>query len=133
MSTNGTLRLAEVRARAASALAPLTDTDPYVFDNVVESLEPPALVLGWDDPWLTPKAIHASLWDASFTVICIAGRLEPDPGIAALETLVEYTIGRLRDDSYQWPVASTQAPRPVEIAQITYLGARLTYRVPVTI
>lgn len=133
MSSNGALRLGEVRARAAAALAPTDPGDPYVFDNVVEALEPPALVLGWDEPWLEAKVVGGSLWDASFTVICIAGRVEPAPGIEALEQLVEYTIVRLRNDDYSWPPASTRAPGVEVIANINYLGARVTYRVPVTV
>jgi len=123
--------MAEIRARAAAALAPVSDTDPYVFDNVVDAVEPPALILGWDDPWLSYET--SCLYWAQFAVLCVAGRVEPDPGVAKLEELVTYTIGRLRADSYAWPVASSQAPRRFTIAKIEYLGARVGYRVPVTV
>ena len=131
VAASGLLTMSEVRARAAAALAPVSDTDPYVFDNVVDALEPPALVLGWDDPWLEFKT--SCMFDAQFAVICIAGRVEPDPGVAMLEKLVTYTITRLRADGYPWPMASSQAPRRFDFSNITYLGARVVYRVPVTV
>ena len=128
----GALTMAEIRARAAQALAPALPEDPYVFDNIVDAVEPPALILTWGDPWLLPKTIGGCLWDAQFVVLCIAGRVEPDPGIAKLEELVTYTINRLQADDYPWPVVSSQAPRRFDIAGLTYLGARVTFRVPVT-
>ena len=128
---SGLLTMSEVRAWAAAALAPTLPTDPYVFANIVDAIEPPALILGWDDPWLEYKT--SCLFDAQFAVICIAGRVEPDPGVEMLETLVTYTITRLKADSYPWPMASSQAPRKFDFANITYLGARVTYRVPVTV
>lgn len=128
---SGLLSLAEVRARAAAALAPIDDLDPYVFDNVVDALEPPALVLTWDDPWLTYRA--ACLFDAQFAVLCIAGRIEPDPGVATLEQLQAHVIGRLRDDDYSWPFTTSTAPRRYVMNGIEYLGARVIYRIPVRI
>ena len=125
--------LTEVRARAAEALAPATDYDPEVHIDVVDSLTPPALVLIWDDPWLTPGTFGPGQFEAQLTVLAIASRIEPGPGVSMLEELAVHTISRLRDDSYQWPQASSQAPRLFEIGGLPYLGARITYRVPVSV
>lgn len=125
--------MAGVRAKAAAALAPTPDDDLSVFDNVVDALVPPALVLTWDDPWLTPKVVASCIWDARFSVIAVAGRVEPDPGIATLETLIEYVVTRLRADDYTWPVATVQEPREFRLSGIAYLGARLTYAIQVSV
>jgi hypothetical protein len=133
VSTNGALPLGEVRARAALALAPVQDTDPYVLVDVVDAVSPPALMLLWDDPWLEPRTVGRGFWDARLLVLCIASRVEPGPGMAKLEELASYVVGRLRDDSYQWPTAAFQAPRVFTINNVPLLGARISYSVQVTV
>jgi len=134
----GVLELTAVRARAAAALEPVTDTDPQVLVDLVDALHPPCLMLDWDDPWLTPglqaqRVMGPCVWEASLSVLCVAGRVEPGPGVATLEELVTYTIDRFKFDPYPWPVATAQSPRRFDIGGVTYLGARVGYRVPVTI
>jgi len=126
------MALTDVRARAAEALAPASETDPAVFADVVDAVTPPALLLVWGDPWLTGRAI-GGYFEAAFEVLCIAGRLEPGAGVATLESLVTYVISRLRADGYPWPQASSQAPRIFDIGGVPYLGARVAYGVPVAI
>lgn len=125
------LRLDAVRGQAAAALAPAAPGDPEVIVNVVDAVHPPALMLLWDDPWLTPKT--ACLYDARLEVLCIAGRVEPGPGVEQLEALVSYAIERLQADAYSWPAATLTAPRVFRIGGVPYLGARVIYRVPVTL
>ena len=133
MSSNGTLLLGEVRARAATALAPLTDDDPTVLVNLVDAVQPPALMLEWDDPWLEAETFGRALWFGNLVVLCLAARVQPGPGVEKLEQLAAYTIGRLQADTYPWPVASLQAPRVFTIGNVPLLGARVGYRVPVTV
>jgi hypothetical protein len=129
------LLLTEVRARAAAALAPASATDPEVLVDVVDAVTPPALLLVWDDPWLTPATVAGmnGHYDAQFVVLCVAARLEPGPGVETLETLVDYVVSRLHAAPEEWPQATSQAPRVFEIGGVPYLGARLIYRVPVQI
>jgi hypothetical protein len=130
------LLLTEVRARAAAALAPATDDDPEVHVDVVDAVTPPALLLVWDDPWLVPATVAGmnGRYDAQFVVLCIAGRLEPGPGVEKLEQVVQHVIARLHaaPDDFG-PQVSSRAPRIFEIGGVPYLGARVIYRVPVSI
>ena len=130
--------MSEVRARAAAALAPTGPDDPDVHVDIVDAVEPPALLLFWADPWLNGKVIGgmnggSGLWDAWLEVLCVASRVEPGPGMSKLEELVGYAIGRFQDDDYTWPAETFYAPRRFDIGGITYLGARMVFRVPVTI
>jgi hypothetical protein len=128
------LPLTEVRARAAAALAPASEADPVVLEDLVDSVQPPALMLIWNDPWLMLRTVAGGqgIFEASLTVLCLAGRVEPGPGIETLEQLVSHTLGRLQADAYSWPLQASQAPRVFEIGNIPLLGARLTFRVPVS-
>ena len=137
MSTNGAFRLTEVRERAAAALAPSSDTDPEVHTDVVDAVTPPALMLLWADPWLNRNVVGArtmsGYWDAWLEVLCIASRVEPGPGMTKLEELVSFVIARLQADTYTWPPETFYSPRRFDIGGITYLGARMIFKVPVTI
>lgn len=132
MSANGTLALGEVRARAAAALAPASADDPTVHLDVVDAVDPPVILLVWEDPWLTPDSFGPCRFEANLAVLCIAARLEPGPGVQTLEEMVAFVVERLRADTYGWPQASSRAPRVLSFANVNYLAARVVYRVPVT-
>jgi len=135
----GLPRLTEVRARAAAALAPQSDTDPEVIFDVVDAVTPPAILLEWADPWLNEKTVGGKniggfgYWDAWLVVLCVASRIEPGPGMTKLEELVTYVLQRFLADGNEWPAETFYAPRVFNIGGIYYLGARLVFRVPVTI
>jgi hypothetical protein len=136
-ATTTLTQLSDIRDQAAAALEPQGPDDPDVLVDVVDSLYPPVLMLLWDDPWLAPgsgaPSMGPCLWTARLQVLCVAGRLEPGPGIRTLEELVAYTVGHMKADLYTWPLEGVSAPRVFEIASIAYLGARVTYAVPITV
>jgi hypothetical protein len=138
MSTTTLIGVADLRDLAAEALAPVNDTDPTVLVDVVDSLTPPALMLIWGDPWLSPgtgqrPAMGPCLWTARLQVLAVAGRLEPGPGIRTLEQLVGYVVDRLKADAYTWPLEAVTGPRVFDLGGLPYLGARVTYVVPITV
>lgn len=122
--------IVDARAKLAAALAPLDDTDPPVLVNLVDALEPPALMLGWGEPWLQPQT--ACWLTGRIVVTAVATRLEPGAGIAALEQLVAHTLERLRASGDAWPLESVSGPRVFTVANVNYLAARITLRVVVT-
>jgi hypothetical protein len=132
--TTGLVELADIRDMAGVALAPETDTDPVVLVDVVDSLEPPAIMLIWDDPWLEvgvgAPTMGPCVLNARLAVMCIAGRLEPGAGVRTLETLVAYAVGRMKADTYTWRLNAVGAPRIYTIGNVDYLGSRITYLVP---
>lgn len=126
------MNLLDAREKLGAALAPLADDDPTVLTDLVDSLEPPALMLGWGEPWLSPDT--ACLRTGLLVVTCVAGRLVPGAGIAQLELLVDYTLGRLLADPARgaWPLDGVSGPRVFTIGNVNYLAARITLRVPIT-
>lgn len=137
MSAGTLIALADLRPAAAEILAPAADGDPYVLVDVVDSFTPPALMLGWDDPWLQPglglATMGPCLWTARLEIVCIAGRLEPGPGVDVLEALVAFVIGRLQADVYRWPLERVSAPLQRDVAGVSYLAANVVYAVPTAI
>lgn len=124
------MRLDEARDKLAAVLAPVADTDPDVLVSLVDSIEPPALMLSWGEPWLEPMT--SCQRTARLVVTAIAARLSPGDGIATLEQLVTYTLDRLAADTAQWPLDNVSGPRAFTIAKTNYLAARITLRLPVT-
>jgi hypothetical protein len=127
MSVGG---IEEVRARAKAALAPASDDDPQVLD-LSDAVEPPVLMLDWDDPWLVFRT--ACTYDAQLAVLCIAGRLEPLPGVEDIERLAVYTLGRMAAAPDPWLLSGSQSNRILRVGNMPYFGARLVYRIRVTI
>jgi hypothetical protein len=124
------MNLAEARTKLAAVLAPVADTDPDVLVSLVDTLEPPALMIGWGDPWLEPGT--SCFHTGRMVVTAVAGRLVPGEGVARLEDLVAYTLDRLKADTGAWPLISVSGPRVFTMAKTNYLAARVTVRVTVT-
>jgi hypothetical protein len=137
VSTAALIGLTGLRPAAAAVLAPVDDTDPYVFTDVVDSLTPPALMLGWDDPWLEAGVGVATmgpcLYTARLQITAVAGRLEPGPGIDELDRLVSLVLDRMRSDAYRWPLERVSAPLQRDLSGVTYLVADVVYAVPTAI
>lgn len=125
-----TAALVDIRAKAAALLAPVADSDPDVHVDLVDALTPPCLIVGWGEPWL--EARTPCLFDARLVITAVAGRIEPGPGVATLETLVSYTWARFASAN-GYALEGVTGPRQFVIAGVTYLGARLTFRVSATI
>ena len=131
-TANGTLTISEARLVAAAALSPQSDDDPSLLAEWQDSVEPPAIMLFWDDPWLEPRGQIACWWMANLTILCVAGRLEPGAGMEVLEALVGYTANRLDGAPYSFGPITATAPRSFAIGGIDYLAASLSLQVPVT-
>lgn len=124
------MNLLDARSKLAAVLAPVDDADPDVLVDLVDSIEPPALMLGWGEPWLTPET--ACLRTGRLVITCVASRLVPGAGVEQLESLVDYTLGRLAADGGAWPLDTVSGPRVFTIGNVNYLAARITLRCPIT-
>jgi hypothetical protein len=128
------LELTALRDAVAAALDPGPDDELYVFADVVDSLTPPALVVEHGDPFLVPgiatrPTIGQCDYTARLVVICIAGRLEPGPGMDTLEQLETYVLERMRHDSQPWVLEEVSQRGQYDLAGITYLAASVTYTI----
>ena len=103
--------------------------DATVLVDTVDSLTPPAYLLVWGTPWMVPATFCVQT--VRLDVVCIAGRIDPAPGVETLETMVAVALNRLRDARY--PEATVQPPGPYEVGGVRYLAARVSIDVRVTV
>lgn len=132
---SGALTLAEVRAAAAAALAPVLDSDPELLPLWADAITPPALMLGWWDPWIEQRTVAGGLglFEAQLNVQCVASRVEPAAGFEELESLVGYVVSRLAADPHSWSLTTATTPRQWDSGGIPLLGSDLAFRVPIAI
>lgn len=138
MSTTTLIGVTALRDLAAEALAPVDDTDPPVIVDYADSFTPPVLMIIEGDPWITAgtgqrPTMGPCLYTARLVVLIAAARLEPGPGIRVLEELEAYVLGRMQADAYTWPLESITGAREFPSAGLPFLGARVTYLVPITV
>lgn len=124
------VNLLEVRTKLAAVLAPIEDSDPAVLVSLVDAIEPPALMLGWADPWLEPEG--QCFKTGHVVVTAVAARLMPGEGVATLEELVDYTLTRVRNDTESWALTEVSGPRIFLMAKTNYLSCRISLRVTVS-
>lgn len=123
--------LSDLRLRVADALAlpsPLP-SDATVLPDVVDSVTPPAYLLVWGSPWLVPATYCSHV--VRLDVVCIAGRMDPAPGIETIETMIAAALNRLR--AAKLPEATVQPPARFDVGGIPYLAARLSLETRITI
>lgn len=121
------MNLHDAREKLGAVLTPVADTDPTVLTNLVDTIEPPALMIGWGENWLEPDT--ACMLRGELVITAVAGRLVPGEGVTRLEDLVEYTLGRLSADLGKWPIVGVSGPRVFPVARTNYIAARITVRV----
>jgi hypothetical protein len=120
------VNLLEAREKLAAVLVPILDDDPSVLVSLVDAITPPALMLGWADPWLDQSdVVGGCRLTGHLVVTAVAARLAPGEGIAVLESLVDYVRTRLRQDPAPWQLESITGPRVFLIAKTNYLAARI--------
>lgn len=117
--------LGDLRARVASVLAPL-DEDWQVNAGPVDAIVPPAFIIVFADPLLTPVA--ACSFTARLAVICAAARIEPTPGYEQLEAMLDAALPALTGAGL--PIVQVGAAFPYEHGGLSYQAARITLAQP---
>lgn len=125
------MALVDVRAKAAAALAPILEGDPAVLD-VVDAVDPPCIVVGWGEPWLQNMGQPPVLM-ARLQLTCIGGRMDPGPGVGAVEQVLTYALARLAADAWGWVPQTVSAPRAMVVAGVNYIAAEAAVGIPVAV
>lgn len=121
------VNLIDARTKLAAVLAPLADDDPSVLVSLVDAITPPALMIGWADPWLDQsEVVGGCRLTGHLLVTAVAARMSPGDGIGVLEDLVQYVRDRLRADPVPWQLESISGPRVFVMAKTNYLAVRIS-------
>lgn len=120
------MNLTQLREAVAAALDGVSD-EWTVHPTLVDAAQPPAFMVTWVEPWLAPASFCESY--AELDVIAVAGRLAPDEQYETLEAMVAGVYNALA--TVDLAPRGTSAPYPMELAQVTYLAARVHVRQPV--
>ena len=120
------LRLAVADALVLPEPAP---PDATVHADAVDAVSPPAYLLQWGNPWLLPSTFCAHV--ARLDIVCVAGRIDPAPGIETVEQMIATAINRLR--AARLPEVIVQPPGRFDIGGVAYLAARLSLETKLTI
>jgi len=121
--------LGDLRASVAGMLGQIAEVVAgawTVHPNVVDAISPPAFMLVWADPWLARTAVCT--YDARLSLLAVSARIEPDPGIEILESMVEAALGAITD-----PAVEVLAPFGFELGGLRYQAARITVHRPITL
>lgn len=125
-----TFALTALRELAADALRPVASSDPDVVFTA-DALTPPAYMVGWDEPWLTPDG--TSRHQARLLILAVSGRADPPVAVETLEAMVERAVTCLKATGYPFGLARVGAPRVFVISKLSYLGARIVVEPRVTL
>lgn len=126
------INLADVRARAAMALAPASDADPQVI-GLTDAVVAPCLQIAWAQPWLIPAGQLQSPvgFYSRLSLLLIGGRVEANGALEQLEALAGFALTRLALDPIPWAPQEVTAPRGTNIGGVEYLVARITVQLPI--
>jgi len=123
----------DVRAKLAAVLAPVNDSEPVVYRDLVDAIDVPCFMILWDTPEF--ESVQACTGFARPLVIMVAGRIEPGDALGVLEKQFAQLMTRTRADSEAWGIVDGNpgSPRVLEVAGVSYLAKRCGLRVAATI
>jgi hypothetical protein len=98
------------------------DVGAEVHPLPVDALSPPAFFLKWADPWTEPATHCLDL--AHLQVVCVAARVDVEPGIETLELMVEGALAAFNRAGI--PHGITSGPRPLDVGGVAYLAAEIS-------
>jgi hypothetical protein len=122
------MKLADVRATLATILTP-DDNEWVIYQDLVDAIDVPCLMLLWDEPWFESVGVCNGF--AFPAVTAVSGRIEPGTALATLEGLVSQVITKTRQQP-GWGIRTITAPRAFDLGMLSYIAARIGFRVAVT-
>lgn len=118
------MKLTEARALLAGVVEAAVVAN--VYDHLPDSLETPAVLVGWADPWWTSAGLCAGELEVRAELVCVVGRLDAEAQQEALDLLAVAVYGALEDDPEWDAPAAPAGPFALDIGGVTYLAATLT-------
>lgn len=115
------MKLTLIREEYATMAGAVLANDVTVVDNLPDSITPPAVLVAWGDPWLTPTSFCA--FTASVEILVVAQRIEPGGQYGVIEQMVSDLASHLRASGKS--VRDVAAPYPLQLGGVDYLAASI--------
>jgi hypothetical protein len=123
--------LDEVRPAALAVLEPLAAEGFPIYPGYVDAVVAPSVMCLPATPWLE-QITGCQYWNR-LDLLCIGWRNDPGTSLDTVQAIAAYIVEAFRRDEHPWSLVNVQAPRFVVIGGVTYLGARVGFRVPVSL
>lgn len=122
----GGVKLTEARDVLAAALIDGLPLEANVYAYLPDAIVPPAVLVGWADPWFDPVGLCAGELTVGAELVTVAGRLDAAGQQSRLDELAVAVYVALEDDP-EWTAPRAPAgPFALDIGGVTYLAATLT-------
>lgn len=115
------MKLELVRAQYAAMAGAAVGNDVSVIDNLPDSITPPAVLVAWGNPWLTPQSFCA--YTANLEMLVVAQRIEPGGQYGIIEGIVSDLASYLRTQHVS--IRDVTSPYPLQLGGVDYLSASI--------
>lgn len=115
------MNLTAVRTEYATLISGVVKSDVSVVASLPDSVAPPAVLIGWGDPWLTQDTLCG--WVANLEIMIVAIRIEPGGQYETIETLVALIASTLRESKKV--IRDITSPYPLSLGGLEYLSASI--------
>lgn len=115
------MNLTDIRADYADMARTASPDNVTVVDTLPDSIAPPAVLVGWGDPWLVQDTLCG--WVANIEIMVVAQRIEPGGQYATIENLVDLLVTEYR--SHKVSIRDISSPFPLSLGGLDYLSATI--------
>lgn len=120
------MKLTEARDLLAATVSSGLPTSANVYAFLPDAIVPPAILVGWGDPWFRSAGVCVGELTVYAELVCVAGRLDAQGQQARLDALAVAVYSTLEDD-VDWEAPDAPAgPFALDVGGVTYLAATLT-------
>lgn len=117
----GRVNLTAVRTEYATLARDVVAKNVSVVDSLPDSVAPPAVLIGWGDPWLVQDTLCG--WVANVEMMIVAIRIEPGGQYETIEKLIALLADELR--AKRKVVRDITSPYPLTLGGLDYLSASI--------
>lgn len=97
------------------------DDGVTVIDSLPDSIAPPAVLVAWATPWLTPDTFCGFV--ANVELLVVAARIEPGGQYEVIEGIISDLVGALKRAGTT--IRDITSPFPLQLGGVDYLSASI--------
>lgn len=115
------MKLSQVREEYATIVAATVADNVTVISSLPDSITPPAVLVAWSDPWLTPGTFCQ--FTAQLELLVVAQRIEPGGQYGVIEEIIDELAPALKQAGAT--IRDVTSPYPLQLGGVDYLAASI--------